>query len=256
LPKPANGTTAAVINGNLIVPVGTPVGKTRMRISMKRDGYAQPCGNLSFGEVEDYTVNITDGFDLSSGSIHSTPLQPVTGITFFDVSRVSDGIRLNWSDFNDAAISRFEVQHATDGKTWKTLEVIPAQTNLPEGRSYEYLDPLPVEGNNHYRIVGIPVFQAAFHTPARQLLIRQPEEFSLFPNPASGSVTLNLSGFSGREALLTVFNAQGIRMYETRVGADAPVMYTLPLEGYPAGQYFVRLNAAGKKSMVKKLVVE
>jgi hypothetical protein len=256
LPKPANGTPTAVLTGSLTVPFGTPIGKTRMRVSMKRNSYAFPCETLPFGEVEDYSVMIGTNVSLSGSSHHDAPVQPMTDITFFDVAKVSDGVRVIWTDYNDAAISRFEVQHSTDGKTWKTLEVVSAQTNLAVARTYEYQDLFPVEGENHYRIVAIPVYQAAFHTPARQLSIRKPETFSLFPNPASGAVTLNLSGFTGRGALLTIYNAQGMKVNEIPVAADAPVMYTLSLEGFPAGQYFILLNVAGGKSMVQKLMVD
>jgi hypothetical protein len=56
--RPANGVASKNLNGILKVPASALVGTTRMRISMKRDKYATPCETLSFGEVEDYTVNI------------------------------------------------------------------------------------------------------------------------------------------------------------------------------------------------------
>jgi hypothetical protein len=41
------------------IPLNAPTGSTRMRVSMKRDSYQGACDSFAYGEVEDYTVNIT-----------------------------------------------------------------------------------------------------------------------------------------------------------------------------------------------------
>ena len=50
---------------NFTPPVGAVIGKTRMRIRLQDAGTpptnATPCGNSSYGEVEDYTVNVIPG---------------------------------------------------------------------------------------------------------------------------------------------------------------------------------------------------
>lgn len=49
------------VNGNIIIPSGASIGATRMRVSMHKNEYANPCEVFDFGEVEDYLVNITTG---------------------------------------------------------------------------------------------------------------------------------------------------------------------------------------------------
>ncbi|MCY7329002.1 MAG: GEVED domain-containing protein [Saprospiraceae bacterium] len=61
LPKPANGTPTAALNGTITVPTSALFGATRMRISMTHSGVPTPCGTLASGEVEDYTVHILPG---------------------------------------------------------------------------------------------------------------------------------------------------------------------------------------------------
>ena len=49
------------VNGQITLPASRPLGTFRMRIAMSGDGsYPQPCGNFTYGEVEDYTVTITE----------------------------------------------------------------------------------------------------------------------------------------------------------------------------------------------------
>ena len=46
---------------SIIVPSDATLGQTTMRIRIKYDGPADPCGTTSYGEVEDYSVNVISG---------------------------------------------------------------------------------------------------------------------------------------------------------------------------------------------------
>ncbi|WP_299619254.1 GEVED domain-containing protein [uncultured Tenacibaculum sp.] len=49
------------VTGSFTVPAGATEGATRMRVSMKYNGVPTSCETFTYGEVEDYTVNITSG---------------------------------------------------------------------------------------------------------------------------------------------------------------------------------------------------
>ncbi len=51
-------TTTSPVSGSFTVPVTATAGNTRMRVSMKYNGIPTECESFSYGEVEDYTVNI------------------------------------------------------------------------------------------------------------------------------------------------------------------------------------------------------
>ena len=53
-------TTAASVNGSFTVPSGASPGGTRMRVSMKYNASPGTCETFTYGEVEDYTVNISN----------------------------------------------------------------------------------------------------------------------------------------------------------------------------------------------------
>ena len=57
----ANGSNPAPLVTSINLPDYTLLGQTRMRVSMRRDGYGTPCNQGGFGEVEDYTINVIDG---------------------------------------------------------------------------------------------------------------------------------------------------------------------------------------------------
>jgi agmatine/peptidylarginine deiminase/chitodextrinase len=54
-------TTASYVTGNITIPTTAISGNTRMRVSMKYNAIPTACETFSYGQVEDYTVNITAG---------------------------------------------------------------------------------------------------------------------------------------------------------------------------------------------------
>jgi PKD repeat protein len=53
-----SGTGSSTVSGSFTVPTSASTGSTRMRVIMKYNGYASSCGTFTYGEVEDYTLNI------------------------------------------------------------------------------------------------------------------------------------------------------------------------------------------------------
>ncbi len=61
---PTCAGTATVVTGNITIPVTALNGTTRMRIRLQDQSSgpnSTPCGTSTYGQVEDYTVNITGG---------------------------------------------------------------------------------------------------------------------------------------------------------------------------------------------------
>jgi len=77
----AGDTTPEVVTGTITIPGDASIGLTRMRIIMRFGGNnaPDPCGNFTYGETEDYCINILQGAipcespdNLSSNSITTT----------------------------------------------------------------------------------------------------------------------------------------------------------------------------------------
>jgi hypothetical protein len=77
------------VSGIFTVPTNATFGQTRMRVSMKGEGIPGPCESFTWGEVEDYTVNITYDGLLFSNNVW-TPNAP-SGATAGDNALVLNG---------------------------------------------------------------------------------------------------------------------------------------------------------------------
>jgi GEVED domain/SprB repeat len=67
--------SAGVFTGSIAVPTGASIGKTLMRVRMTYNITPTPCGSVSWGEVEDYTINVN-----AAGNTYAwTPSAGLTG---------------------------------------------------------------------------------------------------------------------------------------------------------------------------------
>ncbi|UII28631.1 M4 family metallopeptidase [Fulvivirga maritima] len=55
-----SSSSAGTLSGTFSVPASVMLGTTRMRVTMRYGGTPSSCGSFTYGEVEDYTVNITN----------------------------------------------------------------------------------------------------------------------------------------------------------------------------------------------------
>ena len=89
--KAASKTTP--VSGSFTVPSSAKSGATRMRVSMKYNGIPTACETFSYGEVEDYTVNIA-----SSTADTQAPSAP-SSLAASNVTQTS--VTLSWNASSD-----------------------------------------------------------------------------------------------------------------------------------------------------------
>lgn len=91
-----SASTAAQVNGSITVPTGAALGNTTFRVQMKYNAASTNCETFSWGEVEDYCVQITAGAatcaipaGLNTSGLTATTVtlnwQAVSGATSYNV---------------------------------------------------------------------------------------------------------------------------------------------------------------------------
>jgi hypothetical protein len=123
--------TATPASGTFTVPATAATGATRMRVAMKYDGVPTACEAFSYGEVEDYTVNLQAGTTVPasycSSKGNSVADEYISRIQFNTINNPSTG-GTGYSDFT-------AVQTSVNKGTAYTITVTPAWTGsaYPEG---------------------------------------------------------------------------------------------------------------------------
>jgi hypothetical protein len=74
------------------------------------------------------------------------------------------------------------------------------------------------------------------------------QELSVYPNPARGNVSVNLSDVSTMGSVLEIYSQTGERLMSVRITA---LSFQMDLSSLPGGIYFIHVNGAQQKGMVK-----
>lgn len=126
-----SGTTTTFPNtGNIAIPTTATLGATRMRVSMKYNGASTPCETFTYGEVEDYCVNIQQG---------SMPTCAVP-TNVLSSNLTTSGATLNW-DVMPFAVSYDGRYREVGAATWtdfNTTNNAFVVSNLTDCTDYEF----------------------------------------------------------------------------------------------------------------------
>ncbi|MGJ8591374.1 MAG: GEVED domain-containing protein [Aquaticitalea sp.] len=126
--KAASQTTP--VSGTFTVPTGTANGNKRLRVSMKYNGIPTSCETFSYGEVEDYTVNI------QSATTDTTAPTAPTNLTATGTTQTTTTLSWNASTDN-VGVTGYNVYQGTTliaTVTTTTRQV----TGLSAGTGYSF----------------------------------------------------------------------------------------------------------------------
>jgi hypothetical protein len=80
-------------------------------------------------------------------------------------------------------------------------------------------------------------------------------DFQLFPNPAVEILNIDLTQWMGKAGKLIFINQLGKVVFEKTFENITTPIETIDLSGFNNGQYFVKMETAGQRTQVKRLVV-
>jgi len=118
------GTVAdgEVYTSTVNIPLTATIGQTRLRVAMSDGGYPASCGSFRYGEVEDYTVNISaknipqtrmsNGKMLGNEKISSINIYPIPANNYINIE-VANGIKygdVNIYNINGVLVKAANIQ--------------------------------------------------------------------------------------------------------------------------------------------------
>ena len=194
--------------GSLTVPVGAASGSTVMRVIMANGGApTNPCGAYSFGETEDYTLNVTN------------PL-PVE-LTYFRGERKEETVHLAWNTATETNNDFFSLERSKDGISFEEIATINASRTPEQSNNYTYDDLTPFDGNNYYRLKQVDFDETTNYSKVVTVAINLKHEINarVIPNPIKkdkinllyhainvGDIRVRIVDLRGREIKEEVFN--------------------------------------------------
>jgi hypothetical protein len=182
-----------------------------------------------------FPTNGTPKFITPAVAIYVLPQQMLS----FTAAKISNRVKLNWTTIAGQGLDRFEIEKSTNNTAWEKIGVIAEIKNTIAKTNYEFIDnhESSSEENIYYRIKQIGINGEVSYSPVQ--LVRNTRLVSVYPNPATKSVTINWSGHKQPQQI-KLFNLSGKEM-NISYSANA-TNAELNINHLPAGVYILALT--------------
>lgn len=116
---------------------------------------------------------------------------------------------LDWTTVTTTEVISYTVEHSIDGLSFNAREVFQANQTTEDFMTYQWVDEMPQNGINYYRLKMLfPNNQAAYSQIIAIEYANPTTEITLFPNPAQKSIHLRLNQ-PAQVSEIEVLNALG-----------------------------------------------
>ena len=155
--------------------------------------------------------------------------------------------------------NQFSAQYSTDGLNWSTVII----TNIAMASCIEIgliTENKTATGTTTgtFENVEIKTSGMTLSTPGRGLDVADEvveQEVTVYPNPTTGEVFVNLGSHIGQKARIEVFNNLGQLMELKELDEIQIPNQRLDLSGYQNGLYFIKISIPDHPEVTRKLML-
>ncbi len=227
----------------------TVIATTSVTVSGNRVIFTLPSVNITTTWY--YTIGTTDNFN--------SPL-PIELLTF-TATPLDNKVNIAWATSSETNNNYFTVERSGDGTDFAELTRVPSKASNGTSTtplSYLVTDPSPLNGTSYYRLKQTDNngLYNRFNVVSVNFVSEKNILFSVFPNPNTGSFTINFSGIeNNQEVQIVIHDAMGRMVYSQQfysASINDNKIHIAPSNGLAKGIYECSLTAGGIR---RKLVV-
>jgi hypothetical protein len=164
--------------------------------------------------------------------------------------------KLQWVSNGGLKNDYYEVERANDLGNFEKLGTVNGSTGKTEAESFTFTDVNPLEGDNFYRIKTVENNGTIkFSSVETVTFSKNTEGVRLFPNPANDYVDVDLKKYDGLQVTITVYNQFGKLLQTAQIERASTAPFRLEFGDVATGSYMIRVQAQGKKEVVRKLQI-
>lgn len=159
-----------------------------------------------------YAGGSSSGFAFSGiGSPGNEVPLPITLLNF-DAQSYGRQVLLGWQTGMESNNDHFEVERSADAAAFQFIASVASHGNSVTRQSYQAIDPNPYRALNYYRLRQVDkdgnaqyskIVSVDMSTNATGYSIK------VYPNPASKTISIDLTSPRGMSSMLSLYNAEG-----------------------------------------------
>ncbi len=179
---------------------------------------------------------------------------PVKLISFAGKKVSNNQVALNWGTANEKNSDRFEIEHATDGKTFTTIGSVKANRNSSVQLNYSF-NHNDVSRLNYYRLKAINTNSTFEYSNTIMVNFDATNEekidvVKMYPIPAKNNVTIELSNQLNITQIM-VFSLDGLLLQTLNPNSNKA---NIDLSQFAAGVYILQINDELSNVLKRKLI--
>ena len=171
---------------------------------------------------------------------------PVSGLSLKAIQK-KDKVEITWITRSELNNKGFNVQHSFDGSNFTTLSFVNSKGNLNNGSSYSFIDNLPLNGNNFYRIVQVDENGKTVNSPVVNVVFKNSGAFTIYPNPVQNQLNIQ-SNANIENGKITIRDMNGRNVYESNLSGIGNIR--VPVRNLAPGLYSVTIYESNKSTQL------
>lgn len=185
------------------------------------------------------TLTLDGYYTIGTHEFNVSPL-PVELLSF-DVSLCKSGVCLQWVTASEKNSGYFVLERSNNGIDFEFLTQTRAAGNSASELAYLETDFKPYSGTSYYRLKQFDKDGTLQMTVLRSIEYNQNTRLYVFPNPSSGTFSLNLQVTPGEEVLVVIIDEAGRELYsKVWLSSDEEMVMGVDLQGQlPPGLYHI-----------------
>lgn len=173
-------------------------------------------------------------------------------ITKFTIVKQPKDILLEWQTATEINSDRFVIEHSSDGQGFSSIGEVKAAGFSNAIQNYRFVDEMPTNGNNYYRLRQIDRDGSFEYSDLRAMLFYNfDKDLSIYPNPTMGNIIVKNQ--SDKAFKVTITDLSGKTVY-VRNGVT-PGATMIDLSNLPKSMYTLEITDDGFYSYKEKLMI-
>ena len=153
---------------------------------------------------------------------------------------------LKWTSAGETGILRYEIQHSSDGTSFKNISGATVEArNVSTNSSYNFADITLFQKLNFYRLkITEKTGATTFSTISVVNNGKSVSTLSVFPNPAANYLSIQTKAGQSGKAAVSIISGAGQIVYKADYTIVNESIVYLDVKKLAAGNYFVRIKTA------------